>query len=376
MPALDDFSNEDFANMAAAIRAGTAPDDLVDELADLLADTSTQRLEAVAAEEGAAVGFDAAGNPIRGQGKTALEDLVDAVQDATGRSVDGIEVAEERGEAFLSDAEQEAVDTVESLLMPTAGRDADFFFRLREALQTGNAEFSEQVTQDLLDRIPESERERLADEAVAVAERSAVAGMTRADFPEVERATEPASGRTVANYWRPLRDQLETGDPGAQDILRSQNVPDDQIEALMANEDVRNEFIEKVEGQIERIRGTAEPGEPAADVVDTTGVSVDPERAISARARQLVPGTEREDWLTQETWRASQDRIRLEQRFVEWVLKTFGQPKRWDVADFKLQPDNRDISMRQWARLQIEAGNASASSATNAGLPAEWFEDL
>lgn len=393
MPALDDFSNEDFANMAAAIEAGTAPDDLVDELADLLLETPAQRLEEVASEEGAALGFDDEGNPLIGEGKTALVDLIDAVQEATGQPVDGVVVeadgvddvddVEEPPEPLDAEAE-EAVRMVERLLSPTSGRDADFFFALREALETGDASFSGAITQETLDTIPPDRRQRLADRAEDLARGVAVSGMTRADFPDVENATEPGPGRTVANYWQPLLQQLESGDPQEADILRDQGVPDDQIRALFANSNVLNEFIQKVEGNIENIRGgrggptltdapgQADTGGPGIDISDIT------DSAIEATVRRMVPGRSREDWTTGESWTASRQQIETEQRFVNWLIREFGGPDgtRWDAADFQVQPENRDRTMAQWARLQVQAGNTTPNSALQMGLPEEWFEGL
>lgn len=379
MPALDDFTNEELDSMAAAIEAGTAPDELVRELAVLLAETPQLRLEAIGAEEGAAVGFDDEGNPVTGEGKTALGDLIEAVEEARG-PVNGVAVEEEGGveeppEPLEPEAES-AVRMVERLLSPTAGRDPDFFFGLREALETGDASFSGQVNQETIDAIPADRRQLLADRADDLARSVAVSDMTRADFPRVEDATERRQGRTVVDYWRPLLRELEAADPEAADILRGQGVSGEQLEALFANSNVLNEFIEKVQQNIEGIQGTREgaPG-PSGPLPPGTGERIG--QQISARVRQIVPNTRRrEDPISGETFSADPQ---LERAFLEWVINIKGDTNRFDALYFRSSPERRRrefIPMQAWARLQVTAGNASVSSATGAGLPEEWFEGL
>lgn len=355
--ALEEFTNEQLATMQAAIAAGTIEEARLEAIFDILDEATLSLLNDVAED------------------KPALVDLIRSVENLLGREMEIIpirlaEEGEEPGPALDGEAAS-AVDMIESLLMPTAGRDPDFFFRLREALETGNAEFSEQITQEQLDQIPESERQRLAERADEVARQTVIGGLTRNDFPAVERATNRASGRTVENYWEPLLEQLETGDPDQQEILESQGVPDDQIEALMRNASVRNEFIEKVEGNIEAIRGPAEQ-----QPVDR-GPAIDVSDRISARVRSIVPDTrQRTDPITGETFTADPD---LEQRFLEFVINVRGSTDRFDTHYFRSSPARRRsefITMESWTRLQIQAGNATVREAERAGLPDEWLDDL
>lgn len=153
--ALADLSNDDLDRLAAGIDRGDVPDDRVARIADLLADDPAAVTEAAA---------DA----------PAVEALVEAVEDRTGRVVvPRLEAPDEGPGEILTEAARRAIDRVESLLEPAGVRSADFFFGLREALDTGDADFAAQLTQDSLDAIPAAERERLAERADALGQQAA-----------------------------------------------------------------------------------------------------------------------------------------------------------------------------------------------------------
>lgn len=369
--ALEALDNDEIDTLAAGIEAGTVPDDRVERIGELLADVDILEIDDVALE------------------KPAVRDLIAAVEMATDREILPFQVEDTEGFDFepLDDQAEDAVEAVDRLLQPGAGRDADYFFGLREALEAGDAGFSDQLMQGTLDAIPDSELERLAERADDLGKAAAAQGMTRRDFPDVEDATERGRGRTVNDYWRPLLRELEAGDPAGASTLRDEGVTDEQIEALFANTDVLNEFIEKVENNIDAIRGRSGGGGGGPTITpertdEGGGAGIDvgdiADTAINSGVRRFVPGRDRVDWLTDETWTASAQQVDLEQRFVNWLFREFGGPTgtRWDSSDLQLRPENRERSMAQWARLQVQAGNTAPSSAIQAGLPEEWFEGL
>lgn len=257
--ALGELSDDELDRLAAGIDRGDVPDDRVARIADLLAGDLAAVLEA------------AVDTP-------AVEALVDAVEERTGRAVvprtDA--PAAEPPDETLPEAARRAIERVEPLLEPSGPRGADFFLDLREAFQVGDASFVPELSQASLDAIPAAQRERLAERADALAREQAAEAMTPADFPAVERAVERASGRTVADYWRPLLEQLQTGDADEQAILRREGVPDDQIESLMAADDARAAFVEQVQDTIQAI----ERGRTGAGATTTSGAGAPGGQAV------------------------------------------------------------------------------------------------
>jgi hypothetical protein len=242
---------------------------------------------------------------------------------------------------------------------------------------------------DTLDALTERDRNRFLEEAREQRDQLAAARLDLDDLPNVQRLVSTgASGKRRSNFWIPVRDELQANDefptladpPG--DI---EGAPNEELNRLNLADDARQEALQQVERQIDRLEGRQEGGGQALDVdqqqdqdqgqSQAGGISLDDivNAGAGRVADRLVPGREREDWLDNEQWTATPERVALERDFAAWAHQTKAN-NRWDSSDFQLRPENRDISMQRWAQLQVAGGNGTIQGAIDAGLPQEWFQ--
>lgn len=265
-------------------------------------------------------------------------------------------------------AERQAREAVETLIEANMG-DADVLSSLARALERLDGSESDLISQERLQQLTDQDREELANAATQAALRAEPLDI--ADFPNLERALRRRGGRD-ATYFERVAEELR-GDREPESLLR-QDVDEDTIQNLRQfHQDVLEEAIATAEQHVEDLRSDRGRAPPSTGGVQGVPSDVG-EAAVSSRVRRVVPSeSRREDPITGEVFRVD---VRLEQRFLSWVIDVMGDTNRFDTLYFRRAPVNRDISMEDWARLQIRAGNASVNNAENAGLPPEWFEGL
>ena len=287
----------------------------------------------------------------------------------------------------VGDEATQAATRVGDLLEPTPSRGLEHFERLVLALETQDPVEGLALGADTLDALTERDRNRFLEEARQQRDRLSAARLSLDDLPNVQRLVSTgASGKRRSNFWIPVRDELQANDefPTLADPPGSiQGAPNEELNRLNLADDARQEALQEVERQIDRLEGRQEGGGQALDVdqqqdqgqSQAGGISLDDiVNAWAGRvADRLVPGREREDWLDNEQWTATPERVALERDFAAWAHQTKAN-NRWDSSDFQLRPENRDKSMQRWAQLQVSAGNSTIQTAVDAGLPQEWFQ--
>lgn len=364
--ALDDFFGshgaDDIERLADAISAGEVAQERVDTLRERIEDTERTVIEDILAEQG----FQtvAAWNVL--EDALGLERTTPRVGEATdpGLAPEEPEV-EERTEE-----EMEALERARDIMFRGQTQFSDAQLRdTKRAIESGNLEDAPVAVQGPLQRLAQEDLDTLVDEIDdALAERvGELVGEDEPErtamdqFPGIQAATDRGPGRSVP-YFRGVLQEL-------QGEKQADRLPTDELRRVQNRSTVRQQFIEKVEQNIAQLeaqqqrRGTQRPS--------ISGGQVD----MSQTARRIVPPASRRDPSTGEQWTASPEQVQLERSFMEFVLQTKPNRNRWDDGFlFRHRPENRDISMQQWARLMVEADNASVSEATRLGLPESWFE--
>lgn len=259
------------------------------------------------------------------------------------------------------EARQAIIDLIEANM-----DDVEVLLDIARALEQEDASLSGLFAQRRIDTLTEMDREGLADRAHEAARTAEP--LEAGDFPVLDAAVQRGGGRD-ATYFRNVIQELR----GIRDpqTLPNQGVSADSLDDIREEHpEVVDELVARAQTIIDQLEGRA-PEAPSA----VEGPAIQPRggEQVSAAVRRVVPQqARREDPLTGETWEANVD---LENRFYAWALRA--KPNnRWTSFDFRTLPENRDRSMAVWANAQVRAGNASVSSALEAGLPEEWFEDV
>jgi hypothetical protein len=348
-------SRDEVRELVEGIQSGDIDDDRRERLTELLEETDDTIVEDAIEENG------------------AIDDLLFALEVIPPRQQQRV-IPDDNAVNDITPEQQSALDRVQSFLEPTSARGADFYRRLREALNLREPVPNLAITQETIANIPEEEFADLIDRADEMAEAQAAASMRLEDFPQVEDVISRRSGRTAA-YFENILEELQTGDPDDAEKLRDLGVDQDRIQLLFRSQPSLEAAIEQVQDNISALEsGRASTGN--GKEISPTGSSTVENIAYDSAVKRVVPGRVRRDWLDDEEWMADPEQVRLEQNFMEWVFRTFDQSKRWDTSDFNLKPKNRDISMQRWAVLQVRGGHADPEKGIEAGLPPEWFEDL
>lgn len=261
------------------------------------------------------------------------------------------------------EARQRVIDLIEANM-----DDVEVLLDIARALEQREAALSGLFAQERIETLSEMDLSELAERARRTARTAEP--LEVGDFPDLERALRRGGGRDVT-YFENIIAELE----GERDVqtLANQGVSAEQVEQLREeNPSVIDAAIDRAQSAIRGLEGRGREPERAA--TPTEAPAIEPGgQGVSAAVRRVVPQQpRREDPLTGETWTAD---VELENRFYAWALGVKPQ-NRWSAFDFRTRPVNRDISMEQWARLQVKAGNGSVTSARDAGLPEDWFDDL
>lgn len=275
----------------------------------------------------------------------------------------------------LSAEQQDAVEYVEGLLERAPDRGIEWFQDLEEALRTGIAEPAQALTQDRLDLIPDSDRERLRDLAEQQFERLRQADLDLDDFDGIKQALEAGGGRGIP-YFRNVIAELR----GEQD---PQRIPGDELD--LAPDHVIEEAIEVGEAQIERLQTDDRP-DPApdrrpGDQTDAERMTPDIGRAESRGDRFEIT----EDYISGE--RVTRD-LDFEERFAV-IARRLGRAGKFDITDprsktdrrsyFQLTPENQrtyyDVVPKEWFARVIRRGEMTYQELLNEGIPEDRLPD-
>lgn len=267
-------------------------------------------------------------------------------------------------------SERQAFNAVRDLIRANE-EDPEMLVAIATALEEQDASGTELLTQERIEALLETDREELATEAARAARMAEDVEME--DFPSLFEVTARRGGRDAV-FFRNVRRELQ-GEQAPETIERSggEEAVEQLDEVREFHPDVLRDFVERVRNNIRALEGEGERGGgPSPPGISTDDVF---RRGVSSRVRQMVPDEERrEDPITGETFRADPS---LEASFLTWVINDVkGDTDRFKRLYFEKAPANRDISMENWAQLQIDAGNSTVDEAIAAGLPRDWFEGM
>lgn len=160
---LESKSTEEIQTLVDGIESGTVPDDRVSQLRDRIEDTPRVKLERISR---AVDGFDAQ----KGGMFNPLQELQEALgleptPPAAPSAVQTEDVEIDGTDDLPGEDRQEAINSIEPLLGTGAGRGAEFFEALANALEQNDADESTFVTQETLDALTEDDRETFAERA-------------------------------------------------------------------------------------------------------------------------------------------------------------------------------------------------------------------
>lgn len=307
------------------------------------------------------------------------------------------EQAQQAGEAppieFPDDADGGEIDAetadniVDAALDPTAGqRSRDYWQSAVDTLDTerpqgtfGSAIARSDINaQDVIDALPPS----LLRYYRSVAENQ-LEGVIAAelepgppDFPNMDAVVRRGPGRSVHHYWEPLKEQLQSGDPDwdGKDILRREEVPDEEIDLLMRADEVRQHYIEQVQQNIdaivdERDDGRAPPGAgrrgaEVEDIDDLQDVDRTPAEGSGARRPEFRGLTEFQ-------------RLFIElARDVGWCDKLpCRNPQQYFNMSEARQQRNYDMTPVAYLHYWVSSGDVTREELRNRGFPLDVIPD-
>lgn len=334
---IQDHSNEDLREIVDALDAGDLPDEQVQRLRDLIQDeTLTIREEAVRLTE----------RP--GEGLSLFNELELALElDPTPPPEPAIEVGDGVEIAEVDEARQDALDSLDSLLQPGAGRDFQFFDSLRAALEACDASLTGMVTQETMDALSDEDCEELAERAGALASRHAASAESLAEFEEIQSALRRGPGRAVTYFEGALRELR--GEESAN------RLPADPLEQIRQAPAALEEAIDLAESHVDALEGDGE-------------IQRGPEISPAPTERPDVGATgtvQDEDYLTGET--ITRD-PQFEQKFVQFA-RELGRARDFDL--FPLPPDDYfaltersqeklyDVTPQEFMRRSIRRGETT-----------------